>query len=289
MRCPIVCVKTDGTELWRVDQGVWATEAATPLVVGDTLFVGADNPEQVVLVALDKRTGAQRWSVAAKSPAKNELGAPASLTYQVVEGIPQVIVATYGTRELLGVHADTGEIMWRYPYPADISIGLISTPVAMGSKLFVCGSEGKGKNFSVCLDMYVGEQRIQCREQYLSTELQTNAYNTVAIYQDAVFGFGGNDRAGFLHCTNFADGELLWRQGGREWTSEQNLVIADGLIFAVNKNNELILAEASREGYHELGRVNVAMDLGRPQQPTIANGRLYLRGKEAVVCYQVGQ
>jgi hypothetical protein len=137
--------------------------------------------------------------------------------------------------------------------------------------------------------MYVGEQRIQCREQYLSTELQTNAYNTVAIYQDAVFGFGGNDRAGFLHCTNFADGELLWRQGGREWTSEQNLVIADGLIFAVNKNNELILAEASREGYHELGRVNVAMDLGRPQQPTIANGRLYLRGKEAVVCYQVGQ
>ncbi len=44
MRCPIVCLRTDGTELWRVDQGVWATEASTPLVVGDMLYVGADNP-----------------------------------------------------------------------------------------------------------------------------------------------------------------------------------------------------------------------------------------------------
>ena len=287
LRCPIVCFSTDGTELWRVDQDVWATEASTPLVVGETLYVGADSPQQVVLVALDKRTGKTRWAAAAKSSARRELGAPASLTYQVVQGIPQVIVATYGTRELLGVHADTGEIMWKYPYPAEIIIGLVSTPVAIGSRLFVCGGEGKGRNFSVCLEMHPVDGRLACREVYVSTQLQTNMYNTVAIYQDAVFGFGGNDKAGFLHCTNFPDGELLWRQEGREWTCEQNLVVADGLIFALTKTGELVLAEASREGYRELGRVSVKLDLERPQQPTIANGRLYLRGKDAVVCYQV--
>ena len=289
MRCPIICFQTDGTELWRADQDFWATEASTPLVVGDTLYCGADNPQRVVLVALDKRTGALRWSAAAESELKNELGAPASLTYQVVDEIPQVIVATYGTRELLGVHAETGVIMWRYPYPADIIIGLVSTPVAVGSRLFVCGGEGKGRNFSVCLEMQAADGKITCREVYVSTELQTNTYNTVAIYQDAVFGFGGNDRAGFLHCTNFSDGQLLWQQSSREWTSEQNLVIADGLIYAVNKTGELVMAEASREGFRELGRVNVNVDLGRPQQPTIANGRLYLRGKNTVVCYQVGE
>ncbi|MCR4415879.1 MAG: PQQ-binding-like beta-propeller repeat protein, partial [Thermoguttaceae bacterium] len=123
MRCPIICLKTDGTELWRADQTFWGTEASTPLVVGDTLYVGADNPDRVVLVALDKKTGALRWSVKVPSDKERELGAPASLTYQVVEGVPQVIVATYGTRELLGVHAERGEIMWRYPYPADIIIG----------------------------------------------------------------------------------------------------------------------------------------------------------------------
>jgi outer membrane protein assembly factor BamB len=289
MRCPIVCLKNDGTELWRADETFWATEASTPLVVGDTLYVSADNPQRVVLVALDKMTGKLRWATARESEKDRELGAPASLTYQVVDGIPQVIVATYGTRELLGVHAATGEIMWNYPYPADIIIGLVSTPVAVGSRLFVCGGEGKGRNFSASLAMEAVDGKITCRELYLSTELQTNMFNTVAVYQDAVFGFGGNPRVGFLHCTDFADGRLLWRQDAQDWTKDQNLVIADGLIFALTKNDELVMAEAGRQGYRELGRVALGLELGRPQQPTIANGRMYIRGNSTVVCYQIAE
>lgn len=289
IRGPIVCLKTDGSALWRAEQTFWGSEASTPLVVGDTLYVGADNPQRVVLVALDKRTGQLRWSAAAESNKSRELAAPASLTYQVVDGIPQVIVATYGTREVLGVHADSGQIMWRYPYPADITIGLISTPVAVGSKLFVCGGEGKGRNFSVCLQMKADDGAISYQELYRSTELQTNMYNTVAIYQDAVFGFGGNQRVGFLHCTDLNDGRLLWREDTDDWTKDQQLVIADGLLFALTRHGDLVLAEASRERYRELARVHLDLEVGRPQQPTIANGRLYIRGSEAVACYQVGR
>ena len=54
-----------------------------------------------------------------------ELGAPSSLTYQVVDGIPQVIVATYGTRELLGVHAETGKIMWQEDQPGGGSAAVL--------------------------------------------------------------------------------------------------------------------------------------------------------------------
>jgi outer membrane protein assembly factor BamB len=287
MRSPIICLKTDGAELWRADKTFWGTEASTPLLVGDTLYVGADNPQRVVLVALDKMSGKLRWSVAATPEKKNELGAPASLTYQVVDGVPQIVAATYGTRELLGVHAVTGEVMWRYPYPADIIIGLVSTPVAMGSRLFVCGGEGKGRDFSACLEMKAEGGKITCRELYVSTELQTNMYNTVAVHKGAVFGFGGGAKAGFLHCTNFDDGRLLWKKESRDWTKDQNLVVADGLIFAVTRNDEIVLAEASRERYRELGRVRPGIELGRPQQPTIANGRMYIRGSRWVVCYRI--
>ena len=31
--------RTDGTPLWRAEKDVWATEASTPLIVGDTLYV----------------------------------------------------------------------------------------------------------------------------------------------------------------------------------------------------------------------------------------------------------
>ncbi|MEE8450327.1 MAG: PQQ-binding-like beta-propeller repeat protein [Thermoguttaceae bacterium] len=290
MCCPIVCLKTDGTELWRVDESFWGTEASTPLVVGDTLYVAADNPDRVVLVALDKLTGKLRWSVAMpESETGRELGAPASLTYQVVDGIPQVIVATYGTREVLGIHATTGRIMWRYDYPAPIIIGMVSTPVAVGSRLFVCAGEGQGKNFSACLQMKAADGKITYEEVYVSTELQTNNFNTVAVYRDAVFGFGGNRAAGFLHCTNFADGRLLWKDASRQWTNSQNLVVADGLIFAITAQNELVLAEASREKFQELGRLRLNVELGRPQQPTIANGRMYIRGMKSVVCYRIAE
>lgn len=290
MRCPIVCLKTDGTELWRADETFWATEGSTPLVVGDTLYVGADNPQRVVLVALDKMTGDLRWSVAVEeSERKRELGAPSSLTYQVVEGIPQVVVATYGTREILGVHAETGEIMWRCPYPAPIVIGMISTPVAVGSRLFISANEGKGRSFSACLQMQAADGKITYRELYRSTELQTNMVNTVAIYQDAVFGFGGGKKFGFLHCTNLEDGRLLWKEESKEWTNDRNLVIADGLLFAITQEGELVMVEASREGYRELARMRPNVEIGRPQQPTIANGRMYIRGMKSVACYRIAK
>jgi outer membrane protein assembly factor BamB len=287
MRCPVVCVKTDGTELWRADKTFWGTEGSVPLVVGDTLYVGADNPEHAIMVALDKMTCEHRWTVTATPKLQRELGAPASLTYQVVDGVPQVILSTYGTREIMGVHAETGDVMWRYPYPAPIILGMISTPVAVGSRLFVCGGEGKGRDFSACLQMKAVDGKITCEEVYKSFEFQANKYNTVAVFQDAVFGFGGNKRIGFLHCTNFEDGRLLWKQEGDDWTNEQNLIIADGLIFALTKNNELVLAEAGREEYREISRFTLDVQVGRPQQPTIANGRMYIRELESVACYQV--
>lgn len=288
MRCPIVCFKMDGTELWRRDDTVWATEASTPLVVGDTLYVGADNPQRAVLAALDKTTGAVRWMVTvAESEKKRELGAPASLTYQTVEGVPQIIVTTYGTREVLGVHAETGQIMWHYPYPAGIIMGMVSTPVAVGSRLFLCGGEGPGRNFSACLEMQAQNGRIAYEEVYRSTELQTNNYNTVAVFHDAVFGFSGRGKIGFLHCTDFNDGHLLWKEDTDDWSKDQQVVIADGLLFALTKNEELVMAEASRDRYRELGRVSLGIELGRPQQPTIANGRMYIRGNTSVICYRL--
>jgi len=137
--------------------------------------------------------------------------------------------------------------------------------------------------------MQAVDGKITSEERYVSTELQTNMFNTVAVYQDAVFGFGGNPRIGFLHCTNLADGRLLWREDSKDWTKDQNLIIADGLIFALTKNDELVMAEASRARYRELGRVPLGLDLGRPQQPTIANGRMYVRGVRSVVCYQIAE
>ena len=90
-----------------------------------------------------------------------------------------------------------------------------------------------------------------------------------------------------LEGTDFNDGRLLWKVEGDEWSRNQQLIIADGLLFALNRKEELVMAEASRDGYKELGRVRLGIDLGRPQHPTIANGRPYIRGTDTVICYKL--
>jgi hypothetical protein len=64
---------------------------------------------------------------------------------------------------------------------------------------------------------------------------------------------------------------------------------AGGLIFALTKNDELVITKAIKTGYMELGRINPGIKLGLQQQPTIFAERLYIQGNDTIVCYQMAQ
>jgi len=289
---PVICLKTNGTELWRESEKYWGTEGSTPLVVGDTLYVCSTGTNHL-MVAVDRVTGKLRWGTPLHADPANInkkviFGAPASVTYQEVAGIPQVICGVYGTHEIVGIDARNGEIMWHFPYPEPpISNGLISAPVAVGSRLFLSGGENEVRAFSACLEMIPQDGKLTAKTIYVDQKLQANRLHTVAVYQDAVFGFGGSGMGG-LQCTRFDNGQLLWEVNNGDWARESQLIIADGLIFALTRHGELVLAVASRERYQELGRIKLPVPLGNyPQQPTLANGHLYIRGDTQVLCYQI--
>jgi outer membrane protein assembly factor BamB len=288
LRCPVFCLRvTDGRMVWSEGEKFVSTEGSTPLIVGNTLYVSSNGRESV-LVAVDKMTGRLLW----KTAEPNDTGTPqvygagSSLTYQVLNGIPQVIVSIY-RNDNLGVNALTGEILWHWKLPTAVASGLVSTPVAIGSRVFFSGFQGDSSQ-GVCSDMKLKEGKVEPEIVYQSTRLQCNAYHTVSVADGAAYGFGMGADHEALQCTDFETGKLLWEQAGEDWSRKGNLTIADGLIFALTKKDELVLAEANRTGYRELGRVNPGIKLGIQQQPTIFNGRLYLRGNDTVVCYQVG-
>jgi outer membrane protein assembly factor BamB len=234
-------------------------------------------------------TGKLLWKTPEPADAgqKAVFGAGASLTYQVVGSIPQIIVSIY-RNDNMGVNAQTGEILWHWRLPTPVSSGMVSTPVAVGSRLFMSGFQGPG-SWGICLDMQVKDGHIAPVTRTQSNRLQCNAFHTVSIVDGAVYGFGLGAEQECLQCTDLDTGRLLWEQAGPDWTRKCNLTIADGLIFALTKKEELVLAEANKTGYKELGRVNPGIKLGIPQQPTLFNGRLYLRGIDTIVCYQAAQ
>ena len=279
---PVYCLNAeDGAVIWRSDDNEYfGQNDATPLIVDDTLYIPAGKSGKgKILVAVDKLTGELRWSVT--DPQKREIYASsASPAYQIIDGIPQVIFGVSGAREAWAVSAKTGELYWSYQTPMHHS--LISSPVASGSRVVLCGGQGSAA-FSACLQMYVRDGKVRARQIYRSEKNQVNMYNTVAVLSGAVYGFGSKS----LQCTSLEDGRLLWEQAGRDWGMDQPLIVADGLIFALTKRSDLVLVEANQTGYKELGRVATRIKLGIPQQPTLANGRLFVRGDTSVVCYEV--
>jgi outer membrane protein assembly factor BamB len=65
----LYCLDTGGKLLWKKNLGEMHTkhghgEGSSPALHGETLIVNWDHEEQSFLVALDKRTGTQRWRVA---------------------------------------------------------------------------------------------------------------------------------------------------------------------------------------------------------------------------------
>lgn len=287
-RCPIHCVRAaDGKEIWHEDKKYWVTEGAVPLIHGDTIYYTSSGRDQV-MIAADKMTGKVRWTVAdnVNTGMRQCYGAGASLTWQVVGGIPTVVSGIF-QRDHIGVHAESGKILWHWQFPTSFPSAIASTPVALGERLFMCGCQGRS-SWGACLEMKAkADGTIEPKTVYVDAKLQCNTYHSVSVVDGAVYGFGRGQEWDALQCTSFLSGGLIWQQEGVEWSRQGNMCVADGLIFALTKRDELVLAEASKSGYKELGRVNPGIKLGLQQQPMIYGGRLYIRGEDTIVCYQV--
>jgi outer membrane protein assembly factor BamB len=296
IRCPVFCLRAkDGGTNWSEGEKFVSTEGSTPLIAGNTLYISGST-SNAILAAVNKMTGDLLWKTAEPNDTQQKravYGAGASLTYEVMEGVPQIIISIY-RNDNMGVNANTGEILWHWQFPTPASSGMVSTPVAIGSRVFFSGFQGNA-SFGICLDVEKKDGKFEPVIRTQSTRLQCNAFHTVSIVNGAVYGFGldtnGEAPQEALQCTDFESGGLLWEQTGPDWSRRNNMTVADGLIFALTRKDELVMAEANKTGYKELGRVNPGVKLGVQgiqQQPTIFNGRLYLRGNDTVVCYQVG-
>lgn len=125
----------NGQPLWQVDFGQMQTkhahgEGASPVLWGDTLVVNWDHRADSFVVALDKRTGKERWRVQ-----RNEVTSWSSPIVVEVDGRPQVVVS--GTERIRGYDLATGQVIWEC---GGLSANVVASPVAGHGMLFAASS-----------------------------------------------------------------------------------------------------------------------------------------------------
>jgi hypothetical protein len=88
-------------------------------------------------------------------------------------------------------------------------------------------------------------------------------------------------------------GENVWAE--RKALGKGCVTYADGRLYCVDEGSgKVVLAEATLEGWREHGSFTIEpqttqrSDRGKIwTHPTVANGKLYLRDQELILCYDI--
>ncbi len=299
----LVCYTTEGKEVWRTDF-VKDFGAAVPtwgyaesvLVDGDKLICSPGAPD-AALVALNKMTGKVVWksdvptrSSPGSSPGgRGGRGGPnrgpeAGASYASIipidfEGVRQYVQFTAKT--LAGFAATTGKVLWQYdPVAANITC---STPIYQDGLVFGSSAyDGGGGAVKLSKE---ADGKIKATEVYFTNHMR-NHHGGMIVVDGALYGAAGGNEGGFLVCLDFKTGQVLWRE---RQAPKGSLAMADGRLYLRAESGTMILIEPNREKYIERGRFDQP-ERTREQawpHPVIANGKLYIRDQDLLLCYDV--
>jgi len=276
------CLTTDGKVKWTKDLakefgGRVGTEAmswayAESVLVDGDQVVCTPGGDTATLLALNKLTGAVVW----KCPVPGEDAAEYSSIMAVeAGGVKQYV--TYLRKGLVGVDAGTGKFLWRYAKTVDPGANIM-TPVVYKDRLFVSTSRGGG----AVIELTAEGGKIEPKEVYHSKKLGTSIGG--AVFVDGYL-YGSTTQG--LYCVEFATGKEQWVEKS---TDSASVCFADGRLYVrSHSSGDVFLVEANPKEYVEKGRLKQADRTKTPAwpHPVVANGGLYLRDADVLVCYDV--
>ena len=259
--------------------GEWAY-AESPLVDGDVLVV-TPGGAQATMAALNKKTGAVIWKSAV--PGGDQAGYASAIVVQA-GGRKQYV--QFLEKGIVGVDAKTGQFLWRYKEVAK-GPAQAFTPVARGEYVYGGAlSVGGG-----AVRLKPDGAGVAAEQVYFARGLP-NGFGGAALLGDYLYGTRIAGQG--LVAVEFTTGKIKWQA---ESTGSGSVAYADGHIYLHEENGDMVLAEATPEGYREKGRFTPPNPPKRKQAgdfaekafayPVIANGRLYVRDLETLWAYDI--
>jgi len=276
----MICVSVaNGKEQWRKNFGkdfggkppTWGY-SESPLVDGDQVVV-TPGGSKGAMVALDKKTGRLLW----QSKDFTDEAHYSSIVIAEIDGTRQYVQLTAAS--VVGISPKDGSVLWQAPRKGNVAV--IPTPIVAGNLIYVTSGYNAGCNlFKVTPN--AGKFSV---EQVYANKLMGNHHGGVVKVGEYLYGY--SDSKG-LACQDFQTGEIVWAE--KEKIKKGCVSYADGALYCREEDTgTMVLLDASPAGYQEKGRFlqpDRAQEKAWPH-PTIANGKLYLRDQDVLLCYDV--
>ncbi len=269
----------NGKSVWQVDTlkkyqaaNLFFGASCSPLIEGELVLVNVGGKGASV-VAFDRHTGEEKWKA---------LDDPASYASPIAlgKGAERQCVFLTG-RRLVGLSPLDGKLFWDYPLVDKLSESS-TTPVVAGKVLF-----GSSVTFGgVALKLEPGPKAVKRWE-----DATYNCYfaTPVAVGDQLYIVTGTKPPAlknkATLRCVEAASGKELWARDNVGKYHASLLRTGDGKLLMLEEAGQLVLLEPNVQQYHELARSPVCSTTWA--HPAVADGRLYVRDKNELVCVQL--
>jgi outer membrane protein assembly factor BamB len=294
----------DGKLVWKLDakkefgftQNFFGV-GSTPVVEKDLLIVqiggqppGADanafrNPMSTGtgVVAFEKTTGKIRYKLG------DELASYASPTLATIDGRRWCFVFARGG--LLAFDPATGKEDFHYPWRADILESVnASDPVVVGDRVFISETYGPGSSllrvkaggYDVVWSDAMKTARTKSMQCHWMTPIEADGY----LYGSS----GRHEQNAELRCIELATGKVQWSVPS---LTRSSLLMVDGHFICLGEDGTLRLLRVNPKKYDVVSEVELLDPRERAllrspcwAAPILANGRLYVRGDDRLLCLE---
>lgn len=250
----------------------WAL-AESLLIDGDNVICNPGGP-QASLVALNKRTGAVVW----KAPSTNEAAGYASPILFEHEGLR--IIAALTSRSIIGVNADTGQLLWQIDHESYTDQNTLM-PIFHEGELFVSTIRSNSAKWKVRV-----ENGGASLEEVWRTEDFDNHHGGVVLVKGNIYGTSTSRNRNKWICLDWETGEIEHMDQG---VGKGSCMYADGMLYTLGENGTMGLVRPTTSGHETVSAFSIP-EGGEGKSwahPVVTGGRLYIRHGAFLYSYDV--
>lgn len=240
----------------------WWGYSGSPWVENDLVIFETGGPGSS-LVACNKKDGKLVWKNGA-----DPVGYSSTIGF-TYKG--NRCLATFSAAGIVGRNLKDGKELWRHPWKTDYNVNA-ATPIVDGDKVFISSGYNTG-----CALVQFSEKppKVLWHNKHMR-----NHVNSCVLWQGHLYGFDEKE----LRCLDFTTGEMKWADKS---FGKGSLMLADGKLIIFSDNGRLATAEASLAGYKEISSSQPLGGKNTWTVPVLANGKMYCRSWENLVCLDV--
>jgi len=277
----LLCLEArTGRRLWQINTleefgsktSTWAL-AESLLVDGDRLICCPGGP-QTCMVALDKMTGSVVW----QAPSTGELAGYGSPLLVELDGLR--IITTLTAKAVIGVNADTGELLWHIKHEsyADENVMI---PIVHDGHLFISSL----KAGSVKWKLDIRDAKVSLAEVWRTQELD-NHHGGIVLIGGNLYGNSTFRNSKQWVCLDWETGRNKHVDKG---VGKGSLTCADGMLYTLSENGRMGLVRPTPTGHELVSSFQIPKG-GKGKSwahPVVCNGRLYIRHGNFLYAYAI--